>query len=43
MKFTIEGLDPDLKVLEGNVSRTVLQFYGGAGSIALCIFLLDAG
>ena len=22
MKFTIEGLDPDLKVLDGNVSRT---------------------
>lgn len=22
MKFTIEGLDPDLKVLEGNVTRT---------------------
>ena len=24
MKFTIEGLDPDLKVLEGNVSRPQL-------------------
>ena len=22
MKFTIEGLDPDLKVLEGNVTRS---------------------